>query len=129
MSEDKFQRILASPKPSKSGGTDQSNAYLFSLAPQATRQWILITLNYFLSHQIPSHWSTSNGFLLFKSGDPLNTKTTSPFPCSIPYSNYCPLTYVTASRIKWEGRESCTLLSMVPSQGYAPATIYYTQKH
>ena len=62
MSEEKFEQILASPKASKSGGTDQSNADIFSLAPQATQQWILRTVNYFLSHQIPSDWSTSNVF-------------------------------------------------------------------
>ena len=78
LSFDRFQQLLSNSEPTKAGGTDNTNFYLIFLTLDNIQAWILKSVNYFLHHLIPEHWSTSNVFLLFKSGDPLNTTNYSP---------------------------------------------------
>ena len=78
LSSKRFQELVRNSKPTKAGGTDNTNFYLISLALNNIQSWILNTFNHFCHLPIPEHWSKSNVFLLFKLGDPLDTKNYRP---------------------------------------------------
>ena len=64
-----FHDILKGSKPSKRGGTDGSNLYIIFLSPEYVRKWLLFATNFSLTHTMPSHFTESQVFLLYKKKD------------------------------------------------------------
>ena len=70
-----FTSYLISSKPSKAGGRDSMNGYLFHISPERVKQFLLSVCNVHLTNDMPHAWLEANVVLLYKKGpthDPVN---------------------------------------------------------
>ena len=59
-------------KPSKAGGRDSTNGYLFHISPQPVKQFLLSVCNLRLTNDMPDEWLEANVVLLYKKGQTHN---------------------------------------------------------
>ena len=70
-----FTSYLHSCKPSKAGGRDSTNRYLFHISPEPVKRFLLSVCNLHLTNDMPDEWLEANVVLLYKKGpthDPVN---------------------------------------------------------
>ena len=59
---------LSSCKPAKAGGRDSTSGYLFHLAPESVKRFLLAVSNIHLNNDMPASWLEANIILLYKEG-------------------------------------------------------------
>ena len=70
-----FTSYLSSCKPAIAGGRDSTSGYLFHLAPEPVKRFLLAVCNIHLNNDMPASWLEANIILLYKKGpthDPVN---------------------------------------------------------
>ena len=75
ISSHRFTSYLHSCKPSKAGGRDSTNGYLFHISPEPVKRFLLSVCNLHLTNNMPDEWLEANVVLLYKKGpthDPVN---------------------------------------------------------
>ena len=65
-----FNTLLSDSNPTKAPGFDNTNLYLFHIAPSHIKHLLFLVCNYFITHPEPRQWLTARIFLLYKKGDP-----------------------------------------------------------
>ena len=66
----RFTSYLHSCKPSKAGGRDSTNGYLFHISPEAVKRFLLSVCSLHLTNDMPDEWLEANVVLLYKKGPP-----------------------------------------------------------
>ena len=70
-----FTSYLHSCKPSKAGGRDSTNEYLFHISLEPEKRFLLSVCNLHLTNDMPDEWLEANVVFLYKKGpthDPVN---------------------------------------------------------
>ena len=70
-----FTSYLHCCKPSKAGGRDSTNGYLFHVSREPVKRFLLSVCNLHLTNDMPDEWFEANVVLLYKKGpthDPVN---------------------------------------------------------
>ena len=72
MSWQEFQSHVKRSKPSKAGGPDKTNNYIFALCREPIQRFFHSIFNRLLLSPVPPHWLCANICLLYKKGDPFS---------------------------------------------------------
>ena len=67
-----FNTLLSNSNPVKAPGFDNTNLYLFHLAPKHIKSLLFHVCSHFITNLIPKQWLTARIFLLYKKHDPHN---------------------------------------------------------
>ena len=86
-----FNTLPSKSNPVKAPGFDNTNLYLFHLAPKHIKSLLFHICSHFITNPIPKQWLTARIFLLYKKHDPYNPVNYRPIALlQTKYSPYMP---------------------------------------